>query len=181
MRTERVLVVGGGLAGLSVGIALTRAGSQVKVVEKTVHWADVGAGMYLPGNAHRAMQALGISHVVRDRSFQIKRQVFRDHTGRTLADVDLKDVWESTGPCLGITRADLHNALREAASDVDLRLGIEVATIDQDGDSATVDFTDGSSDEFDLMVGQMASTLLSADKCQGLNRVRWARSAGGSS
>jgi len=153
VRADRVLVVGGGLAGLSVGIALTRAGSHVKVVEKTEQWADVGAGMYLPGNAHRAMQALGIGHVVRDRSFQIKRQVFRDHTGRTLADVDLKDVWGSTGPCLAITRADLHHALREAASDVDLRLGIEVAAIDQDGDSVRVDFSDGGSDDFDLLVG----------------------------
>ena len=67
MRAERVLVVGGGLAGLSVGIALTHVGSQVKVVEKAEQWADVGAGMYLPGNAHRAMEALGIASVVRDR------------------------------------------------------------------------------------------------------------------
>ncbi|MET0697306.1 MAG: FAD-dependent monooxygenase [Acidimicrobiia bacterium] len=153
MSAERVLVVGGGLAGLSVSIALTRVGSKVRVVEKTEQWADVGAGMYLPGNAHRAMEALGVAGVVRDRGFPIRRQVFRDHTGRTLSEVDLREVWGSTGPCMAITRADLHHALREAASDVDLRLGIEVAAIDQDRDSARVDFTDGSSDEFDLLVG----------------------------
>ena len=153
MRAERVLVVGGGLAGLSVGIALTRAGSHVEVVEKTDQWADVGAGMYLPGNAHRALEALGIGRVVRDRGYQINRQVFRDHTGRTLSEVDLQAVWGSTGPCLAITRADLHRALRDAAPGVDLRMGVEVAAIDQDGASARVDFTDGSSGEFDLVVG----------------------------
>jgi 2-polyprenyl-6-methoxyphenol hydroxylase-like FAD-dependent oxidoreductase len=153
VRAERVLVVGGGLAGLSVGIAFTRAGSHVEVIEKADQWADVGAGMYLPGNAHRAMEALGIGSVVRDRGFQIGRQVFRDHTGRTLAEVDLQEVWGSVGPCLAITRADLHRALRDAVPDVDLRLGVEVAAMDQDGASARVDFTDGSSGEFDLLVG----------------------------
>ena len=136
-----------------MGIALTHVGSQVKVVGKLSSGPKVGAGMYLPGNAHRAMEALGIAGVVRDRGFQIRRQVFRDHTGRTLSEVDLREVWGSTGPCMAITRADLHQRSVEAASDVDLHLGIEVAAIDQDGDSARVDFTDGSSDEFDLLVG----------------------------
>lgn len=129
MRAERVLVVGGGLAGLSVGIALTRAGSHVDVIEKADQWADVGAGMYLPGNAHRALEALGMAIVVRDRGFQIKRQVFMDHTGRTLSEVDLQEVWGSTGPCLAVSRADLHRALRDAAPGVDLRMGVEVAAI----------------------------------------------------
>ena len=153
MSAYRVLVVGGGLAGLGVTIALTRAGSHVEVVEKAGQWADVGAGMYLPGNAHRAMESLGIGSVVRDRGFQIRHQIFSDHTGRTLADVDLRDVWGGVGPCLAIARADLHRALREAAPGVDLRLGVEVASIEQDGESARVDFTDGSSGEFDLLVG----------------------------
>jgi 2-polyprenyl-6-methoxyphenol hydroxylase-like FAD-dependent oxidoreductase len=153
VRADRVLVVGGGLAGLSVSIALTRAGSHVEVVEKVDRWADVGAGMYLPGNAHRAMESLGIGPGVRDRGFQIKRQIFNDQTGRTLAEVDLQEVWGGLGPCLAIARADLHRALRDAASDVDLRLGVEVAWIEQDGESAGVDFTDGSSGEFDLLVG----------------------------
>ncbi len=153
MRAERVLVVGGGLAGLSVGIALTSAGSHVEVVEKADQWADVGAGMYLPGNAHRALEALGIGGAVRDRAFRIKRQDFRDHTGRTLSEVDVQEVWGSTGPCLAITRADLHRALRDAALGIDLHMGVEVAAIDKDGNSARVDFTDGSSGKFDLLVG----------------------------
>jgi len=153
MRADRVLVVGGGLAGLTVSIALTRAGSHVEVVEKANQWADVGAGMYLPGNAHRAMESLGIGAVTRDRGFQIKRQVFSDHTGRTLAEVDLQEFWGSVGPCLAIARADLHRALRDEAPGVDLRLGVEVASIEKDGAAARVDFTDGSDGKFDLLVG----------------------------
>ena len=146
-------MVGGGLAGLSAGIALARAGSHVEIVEKADQWADVGAGMYLPGNAHRALESLGIGTVMRDRAFQIGHQIFSDHAGRTLADVDLQQVWGDVGPCLGIARADLHRALRNAARGVDMRMGVEVESMEQDGGSAVVDFTDGSSGEFDLLVG----------------------------
>ena len=42
--------------------------------------------------------------------------------------------------------------LRDAALGIDLRLGVEVAAINKDSNSARVDFTDGSSGEFDLLV-----------------------------
>jgi 2-polyprenyl-6-methoxyphenol hydroxylase-like FAD-dependent oxidoreductase len=153
VRAHRVLVVGGGLAGLSVGIALARAGSHVEIVEKNDQWSDVGAGMYLPGNAHRALEGLGIGPDVRDRSFGVKHQVFRDHRGHDLAEVDLEEVWGGVGPCLALTRSELHGALREAAHDIDLRMGVEVARIDQSGDAVRVEFTDGSNGQFDLLVG----------------------------
>ena len=153
MRVERVLVVGGGLAGLSAGIALARAGSDVEIIERADQWNDVGAGMYLPGNAHRALKALGIGTVVGDRSFGVKHQVFRDHRGRDLAEVDLEDAWGGVGPCLALTRSELHGALREAAHDLHLRMGVEVARIDQSGNAVSVEFTDGSEGDFNLMVG----------------------------
>ena len=153
MRAHQVLVVGGGLAGLSVGIALARAGSDVAIIEKADQWSDVGAGMYLPGNAHRALEYLGVGTVVRDRSFGVKHQVFRDHMGRDLAEVDLEEAWGGVGPCLALTRSELHGALREAAQDIDLRMGVEVARIDHSGNAVTVEFTDGSDGDFDLVVG----------------------------
>ena len=153
MIAERVLVVGGGLAGLSVGIALTRAGCHVEVVEKAVQWAEVGAGMYLPGNAHRAMEALGVGSRVRDKSFLIRNQVFRDHRGRTLTEVDLGEYWSGVGPCLAITRADLHHAIGQALEGADLRLGVEVGSISQLEDSVRVELSDGSSGDYQLLVG----------------------------
>src|SRR5687767_4771965 len=57
---RRILIVGGGIAGFAQARALRRRGLDSTVVERSPAWADVGTGHYLPGNAHRALAALGL-------------------------------------------------------------------------------------------------------------------------
>ena len=146
---EKVLVVGAGLAGLAVARALTDGGSHVEIIDKAHRWSD-GTGMYLPGNAHRALDFLGLADGVRAAGQHIRRQVFMDHTGRTLSSIDLDAVWGDVGPCLAIGRSELHEVLRSKAPEV--RLGVQVASIGLDEQSAGVEFDDGGSDSFDLVV-----------------------------
>ena len=56
---ERVLVVGGGIGGLSTSIALRRAGFTVDVVEKNPKWDVYGVGMIQPANALRVLHEIG--------------------------------------------------------------------------------------------------------------------------
>jgi 2-polyprenyl-6-methoxyphenol hydroxylase-like FAD-dependent oxidoreductase len=73
------------------------------------------------------------------------------HTGRTLSSIDLDAVWGGVGPCLAIGRTELHQVLTAAGPEV--RMGVQVEEIDQEGGTATVVFDDGSSADFDLVVG----------------------------
>jgi glycine/D-amino acid oxidase-like deaminating enzyme len=57
---QRVLVVGGGIAGLATARALLRHGIEAAVVERVAAWSHPGAGMYLPANSVRALGALGV-------------------------------------------------------------------------------------------------------------------------
>ena len=50
----RVLVVGGGIGGLSATIALRNRGVAVDVVESNPKWDVYGVGILQPGNAIRA-------------------------------------------------------------------------------------------------------------------------------
>src|SRR5579875_3351700 len=59
---QRILVVGGGIGGLSATIALCQAGYEVDVVEKNPAWDVYGVGIIQPGNALRALHALGLAH-----------------------------------------------------------------------------------------------------------------------
>jgi 2-polyprenyl-6-methoxyphenol hydroxylase-like FAD-dependent oxidoreductase len=148
----RVLVVGAGIAGLSLAVALRRSEIDVEVVERLTEGDSGGTGLYLPANAERALRSLGLGAVVAERAHAIQWQRFRDHRGRALADVDVAAFWHGVGACLAVRRGVLHDALRDAAGGVDIRLGTAVTGVEH-GDRPRVRFSDGSAASYDLVVG----------------------------
>ena len=74
---RRVLVVGGGIAGLATARALRPHGIECDVVERAESWSHPGAGMYLPANAVRALDELGLRDAVLDRGCEIGRQLIK--------------------------------------------------------------------------------------------------------
>lgn len=152
MRRPHTLVVGAGIAGLALARGLRDRGLPVEVVDRAREPSPAGAGLYLPGNAHRALAALGLDEPVTHRAAVIERQRFLDHRGRVLAEVPLAPFWAGVGPCLALPRQDLHEILLASVPDVRIRLGTTVARRDG-GDPVRVGFTDGTAGEYDLVVG----------------------------
>ena len=64
MTDTRILIVGAGIAGLAAARTLARAGFSAEVVEREPAWGEAGTGIYLPGNAARALRALGLEQAV---------------------------------------------------------------------------------------------------------------------
>lgn len=149
---DRVLIVGGGLAGLSLAIALRRRGIGAEIVERAVEWPAEG-NVYLPANGFRALESLGLQEAVASEAFVIPRQRFLDHRGRLLMDVDLQQVWGGIGPCLAMPRRVLHSVLLDGASGMPVRPGRTIRSVTQDARAARVVFDDGSGGEYDLVVG----------------------------
>jgi 2-polyprenyl-6-methoxyphenol hydroxylase-like FAD-dependent oxidoreductase len=148
----RVLIVGAGVAGLALARRLAQHEIDVEVVERMREWDSAGAGLYLPGNAVRALGELGIGPALAARSTPIERQRLLDHRGRLLAEIDVGRFWEGVGGCVAIHRAALHEVLREATPEVPVRLGTSVTGLEVE-DSPRVAFSDGSSESYDLVVG----------------------------
>ena len=153
MDRRRVLIVGGGIAGLSLAPMLTRIGVAVDVIEREPAWQPAGTGIFLPGNAARALRALGLEAQVASRAFEIARQRFCDHRGRLLCEVDVAELWAAVGPCLALHRAELHAVLREAAGAMPFRSGLALERLAQRGGIVSAEFSDGTSGEYDLVVG----------------------------
>jgi 2-polyprenyl-6-methoxyphenol hydroxylase-like FAD-dependent oxidoreductase len=150
---SRILIVGGGIAGLALGRALRAKGFVPEIIERATSWLAGGTGLYLPGNGVRALGALGLADKVLARAVCMSHQRILDHTGRLLADIELAKLWNRVGPCVGIARDELHRILLEGAAGVPMRLGTTLTTLSQEDNEVNVVFADGSTGTYDLVVG----------------------------
>ena len=148
----RILIVGGGIAGLALGRALREHGFAAEIIERATSWSAPGTGLYLPANGVRALEALGLVDTLLGRAVRITHQRLLNHRGRLLADIDLAKVWGVVGPCVGIARAELHRILLEGCADVTIRFGATATTLAQDHGAVHVGFADGSKGEYDVLV-----------------------------
>jgi 2-polyprenyl-6-methoxyphenol hydroxylase-like FAD-dependent oxidoreductase len=152
-KVGKVLVVGGGIAGLTTAAALHRYGFATELVERQPTWSAPGAGFVVHANGMRMLRALGLNQGVVSAGTVVQRWQFYDAQGRLLSDTDLTAVWGEVGPCIGIVRPRLHSALSKGVADVPCRLGTAVTSLMQDDRSVTVAFSDGTSGAYDLVVG----------------------------
>ncbi|WP_226686592.1 FAD-dependent monooxygenase [Stutzerimonas stutzeri] len=149
----KILIVGGGIAGLAVARALELQGFSADLIERRANVPQEGTGLYLPGNAARAVLALGLTDSIAGVAMPITTQRILDNRGKPLSITRTADVWSSCGPCLALPRAALHTALRESLRSTDLRFGTSITGIEQRGTKSLATFSDDASGEYDLVIG----------------------------
>ena len=156
MTVWSALVVGGGITGSMLSLALARRGVQVDLAEISPRWHGAGHGITVQGNALAALARLGVLDEV------LKRGVPFDHVrmlradGELIADVPTPRTGGPRLPAtLGALRSDLQAVLCERVrdADVNVRLGLTVKTLSQDACKAHVEFTDGTTGSYDLVAG----------------------------
>jgi len=176
---SRILIVGGGIAGLALGRALRKQGFAPEIIERAASWPAGGTGLYLPGNGVRALGALGLADAVEARAVRMSHQRILDHTGRLLAEIELAKLWNPVGLCVGIARGELHRILLEGAAGVPVRLGTTPTALSQEDDEVDVAFADGSTGTYDLVVGadgirsSIRQLVLGGIRPRHLGQVSW--------
>jgi FAD-dependent urate hydroxylase len=150
---DRILIVGGGIGGLSLATALHRQGYTPELVERSTAWPAVGAGINLPANGVRVLRALGLGEAVDRNAAVLRRWGFFNQQWELLCETDLEELWRDVGPCLAVTRVRLQEALLTGAAAVPHRLGVSLTTLTQDDKRVRVSFSDGRSGDYDLVVG----------------------------
>jgi FAD-dependent urate hydroxylase len=150
--TLRILVVGAGIAGLAAARGLRLAGFRPDVVEELPATMLPQAGIYLPGNASRALRQLGLDAPLRPLGDLIFRQVFLDSRGRSLFEMDVAALWAGVGESRALSRSDLQRVLLTGVGG-EVRYGVAVRELEIFDRAAKVEFGDGSAAEYDLVVG----------------------------
>ena len=155
-KVRNVLIVGGGIGGLSAAIGLGRAGIAAEIVEIKDKWAIHGVGIIQPGNAIRAYKALGVADRCIEQGFVFARQRHYDADGNLISERTMPRIegLDLVGHC-GIPRPVLQEILVAAATDAGarIRMGVTVKTLHDHRSGIEVDFTDGSSGSYDLVIG----------------------------
>ena len=155
MKNLEVLVIGGGIGGMTAAIALRRDGHTVTVIEKDPEWAVYGVGIIQQGNVLRAMNQLGLLDDYMDAAVGFDTVAVHAPDGTQVARVPSPRLVEGYPANVGIGRPALHKVLgdRTIASGAEVRLGITAENIEDDGEGVTVRFSDGSEGRYDIVVG----------------------------
>jgi 2-polyprenyl-6-methoxyphenol hydroxylase-like FAD-dependent oxidoreductase len=155
-KVGKVLVVGGGIGGLSAAIALRKAGIEVDLVEINRDWKVYQIGIVVQANFIRAMAALGIADQAIAAGFPYDGLSFQDLQGNVLKEIKgTKSAGAQYPSHLGMSRPALHEILTKAALHwgTHVRLSTTFNSITQADRKVHVAFTDGSSGEYDVLVG----------------------------
>jgi 2-polyprenyl-6-methoxyphenol hydroxylase-like FAD-dependent oxidoreductase len=153
---RRVLIVGGGIGGLTLAVALARQGLNAEVIELKPEAGVLGVGIIQPGNALRALRDLGLLDECLAQGFQIDDYVMYDAAGGYIGRMKLLRIAGPTVPAVnGLPRIALHRILTKAAEDggARIRLGLTVNSITSFDDRVDVVLSDGSKETYDLVVG----------------------------
>ncbi|GAA1959404.1 FAD-dependent oxidoreductase [Amycolatopsis minnesotensis] len=153
----KVLVCGGGIAGQALAYWLARGGHQVVVVERFGALRATGAQVDLRGQGIEAVEAMGLLEAVKSKLVDEPGVAFVDSRGRRRATIMANTSGQGRQTLTSeyeIMRGDLVRLLHDATkNDVDYVFGRSVDRFEQDEAKVVAHFSDGSSGEFDLLVG----------------------------
>ncbi|WP_106192375.1 FAD-dependent monooxygenase [Umezawaea tangerina] len=153
----KVLVCGGGIAGQAAAYWLVRGGHEVVVVERFPVLRATGAQIDLRGQGIEAVERMGLLDAVRDKLVHEPGVAFVDERGRrwgaVMANTSGKGRQTMTSE-YEIMRGDLVRILHDATKD-DARyvFGTGVESFEQNADRVLAHFSDGTTDEFDVLIG----------------------------
>ncbi|HET7850601.1 MAG TPA: FAD-dependent monooxygenase [Pseudolabrys sp.] len=156
MNRRKILISGGGIAGLTLAIELKRNGFEPLVIEREPGLRTEGYMMDFFGSGWDVAERLGLTDRLRAIRYPIDALEFVDTAGKAWLHVPIKRVRDALdGKYVYLRRQDLERILAERATEagIPIHYGASIATIENRDESVAVQFEDRSSDAFSLVIG----------------------------
>jgi 2-heptyl-3-hydroxy-4(1H)-quinolone synthase len=151
----RTVVVGGGIAGLSLARELTRRGLAVTVLERAPKVATVGAGIIMNPNAMAVLERNGLAAGVRAESCPYLARDTHDHRGRWLATRDYRSLYAAGRLVEGalVHRGHFLQCLHDGLPAGVVHYGVHVRALVAGPDGVRVEVDGGDAVSGDVLVG----------------------------
>ena len=152
---RNALVIGGGIGGLTAGVALRQAGIDVDLVEISPNFSVYGVGIIQPNNTLRALDRIGLARQCVEKGAAFPGWRIHDADGKFLMYAPNESrAAPDFPPNNGITRPDFQKILSDAAysHDVAIRLGTKVEALIDHGSYVEVALSDGKTQNYDFVI-----------------------------
>ncbi|HUN51428.1 MAG TPA: flavin-dependent oxidoreductase [Candidatus Sulfotelmatobacter sp.] len=164
-----VIIVGGGIGGLTLALLLHKADIPCRVYEAVPEIKPVGVGINVLPHAARVLTELGLEPALAAAGITTSEACFFNRFGQLIYREPLGRHAGFDWPQFSIHRGDLHAALLSAfverAGSDRFRTGWRCVGAEQDGDMVTVHFRDGTDAALPPQPGRAAIA------CDGINSV----------
>ena len=148
----RILIVGAGIAGLTLAAGLERQGITPTIVEIADGLLTRGLGLFLTSNVFLALRRIGLDKTVSERGVLIERQVQTDASETPTWYHDFRPFNARYAPNIGIAREGLMTGLLSGVGS-QIRYSNTIVSLDQSASGVDVGFSDGTRGTYDLVIG----------------------------
>lgn len=149
----KVLIQGGGPAGLVLALSLARRGMEPVVVERAAAGRSDGYAVGLHNNGCAVARALGLMEAFAAHAMPLGATRMYTKTGKLHLQYDYRKVEQAMGDVLAIMREDVQAVLERAACDIDLRHGVTIRALTDHGDHVRAELSDDQTIEADIAIG----------------------------
>jgi 2-polyprenyl-6-methoxyphenol hydroxylase-like FAD-dependent oxidoreductase len=150
----KIVIIGGGIGGLTAAIALARRGLDAEIYEQAPELTEVGAGVGLWPNALRALEPLGLAGQVGQLAARVARQGIKRPDGSWLmyfsADV-MQKRWGAG--FAAVHRAELQRLLADQLDPATIHLGARCTGFQETSQAVTARFEDATEVKADVLIG----------------------------
>ena len=165
-----VIIVGGGIGGLTLALALSQAGIPSRIFESSPELRPVGVGINLLPHATRELAALGLEAELAKVAVTTREAMFYNRFGQLIyrepLGRDAGYAWPQFSIHRGDLQASLLGACRQRIGPDRIHSGWRCTGVEQDATSATAHFCDTSSGA--ALPSQRGAVVIG---CDGLHSV----------
>ncbi|KAG0025898.1 hypothetical protein BGZ82_009788 [Podila clonocystis] len=154
MEKPKVLIVGAGIGGLTLGLLLKRGGVPFEIYERAKEVRSIGSGMLLGSNVTALLQQLGL--------YEEFQAIGKPIVQTNLLDEHLKPYWTFRYPFRAkyaggddyiLTRPDLYEILLRQIPKENIHLGARILSFEQNKEGVMIRCSDNTTHHGDILVG----------------------------